>query len=308
MSERPTYAWSYALSWGLTISGGTLAVVSVLAYFLPATMLGAQSAKLLCVFAFAAMVGFSVACANCCAGAAMHAVTAQTASKSYWSTFWPAIGCMFGFCVTTGIGVHLGWALMTQGVASHDLPDARLVNGAAIFIALAKPGMNWIIQGRRGMDKDAADAAEVIENARLDARHKTEIESRNSNVTHLRPKTGRTIAGAAAAASLTLLGAPRDASAEAPQTQQDAHRVSTSDAPEVQTEAPLDAPTVAPQTRSRRSVGRKPTDYETRVCEAKRLLTTQPNMSNRQIAKQTRISPSKVDRLARDMTPLRGVA
>jgi hypothetical protein len=309
VTERPTYFWSYALSIGLTISGGALAVVSVLAYFMPGTLIPADTAKTLCVVAFACMVGFSVACANCTAGAAQHAISA---SKFYPWTFWPALICTLGFCVTTGIGVHLGWSLMTQGIASHELPDARIVTGAAVFIALAKPAMNWIIEGRRGIDRDAADAEQAVENARIEAIRQRDREARPDNVTQLRPKTRRSIVGAAAAASAMLLGGPQDAADAAPQTQLDAPHTDASDAPETHQEtqaaAPASLPQTQPKTQRRGASKRKPTDYETRVSEAKRLLTTQPDVSNREIARRAGVSPSKVDRLVREMTPLRNAA
>lgn len=301
MTERPTYFWSYALSWGLTISGGTLAVVSVLAYFLPETMIAPDVARLLCVFAFAGMVGFSVACANCTAAAAQHAIR----HKFYAATFWPALICTLGFCVTTGIGVHLGWALMTSGLASHDLPDARLVNGAAVFIALAKPAMNWIIEGRRGIDKDAADAAEAIENQRLDAIRREDRDASGSNVTQLRPRTRRTVVGAAAAASALLLGSPHDAAEAAPQTQFDAPHTGASDAAETHA---AEAPPERVRRTSGRTNKRTPPDYETRVLVARELLLTQPSLSNREVARRSRVSPSKIDRLARELTPLREAA
>jgi len=297
LSERPTYLWSYLLSWGLTVSGGTLAVVSVLAYFMPGTIIPPDISRLLCVIAFAGMVGFSVACANCTAAAAQHAISA---SKFYVWTFWPALICTFGFCVTTGIGVHLGWSLMTQGITSHDLPDAMLVNAAAVFIALAKPAMNWIIEGRRGIDRDASDAAEVAENARLDAVRLADIASRSENVTQLRPRLRRNVVGAAAAASALLLSAPHDVAEAAPLTQ--------TDAPETQTQGSDAAPASAPSPARRSAAKRTASSYETRVANARKMLLDEPHLSNREVARRTHVSPSKVDRLARELMPMRNGA
>ena len=308
--ERPTYFWSYALSWGLTISGGALAVVSVLAYFLPETLIAPDAARLLCVLAFAGMVGFSVACANCTAAAAQHALSRKGCFYAW--TFWPALVCTLGFCVTTGIGVHLGWSLMTEGIASHELPDARLVNGAAVFIALAKPGMNWIIEGRKAIDKDASDAAEAVENARLDAIRQADIASRAGNVTQLRPKPRRTTSGAAAIGALALLGAPQDAAEAAPQTQGDppcgTRPDASASAMETHSAAPQDASEPRVRRTPRSASRRTPPDYETRVIVARELLQTQPHLSNREVARRARVSASKVDRLAREMTPLRTAA
>lgn len=289
MTDRPTYVWSYGFSWGLTVSGGTLAVVSVLAYFLPHTLIAPDDAKLLCVIAFAGMVGFSVACANCTAAAAQHAVAR---SRFYPATFWPALVCTLGFCVTTGIGVHLGWTLMTQGIASHDLPDARLVNSAAVFIALAKPAMNWIIEGRRGIDRDDADLAEAAENARFDALRQAERDTRPSNVTHLPPRVRRTASGAAALGALAALGAPHDAAEAAPRAQLEP----ASDAP---SEAPAEAP-AAPQTQP-------DPDPDARRVKAREMIQAAPQtrLSNRAIARETGLSPSTIDRMVRELTPLR---
>ena len=307
--EHRTYVWSYFLSWGLTISGGALAVVSVLAYFLPDTIIKPDAARLLCVIAFAAMVGFSVACANCTAAAAQHAISRQ--GHFYAATFWPAIACTLGFCVTTGIGVHLGWVLMTQGIASHDLPDARLVNGAAVFIALAKPGMNWIIEGRKAIDKDERAEAEAKEDARVKAEaeaRRAETEARAGNVTQLRPKSKRVTAGAAALASLTLMGSPHGAAEAVPQTQSDAPRQTQLDASASPVEKHLATALPPPQTHRKRASRRATPDYETRVAYAKELLLTQPSLSNREVARRAEVSASTADRLARELTPLSNTA
>lgn len=315
MSERPSYRWSYGLSFGLTASGGALAVVSVLAYFMPATLIPTDAARLLCVIAFAAMVGFSVACANCTAAAAQHALSRP--ERFYAWTFWPALICTLGFCVTTGIGVHLGWSLMTRGITSHELPDARIVTGAAVFIALAKPAMNWIIEGRKIIDKDASDAAETVENARLDAIRKAEIEARaQPNVTHLRPRHThvRSVArGAVAIASMIALGDAQDASAAAPQTQAQPAPETQPDAqeeapaPEVETRQQTHMPCLpaAPQTQRRRTSKRTKDDFDARCRQARTLLLQTPAPSNRKVAKATRLSASTVDRIAREVTPLR---
>lgn len=291
MTEPRSYAWSYLLSWGLTISGGALAVVSVLAYFLPASMVDPDATRLLCVIAFAAMVGFSVACANCTAAAAQHAISRR---RKYPAVLWPALLCTLGFCLASGIGVHLGWALMTQGVTAHDLPDAWVVNSAAIFIALAKPAMNWIIEGRKGIDRDDAAEAQIAEDARLDAARQRDRDiAQAHNVTHL-PRTRRVTAGAAAIIAAASLGAPHDAAEAAPLVQ--------TDTPEAtQQEAATDAPTKAPRTRL--------TALEKKRQEATRLLLENvPGRSNRQIAKMTSLSASTIDRIARALSPLEQAA
>lgn len=312
-AERPSYLWSVVCAWALTIAVGALTVAGVLAMFMRLGPDGDAALRTLCVISFAAVAGLALANANNAAAAAMHAMTRGTHWKQWhWPTLLPALICAAGFCLSSVIGVHLGWEIMTRGATHAELPEAPQVLIAAAFLAFAKPAMSWVIEGRRAMDKADADAAEALENTRLDALRQAEIASRNppasDNVTHLRPRQRRTVVGAAAAASALLLGAPHDAAEAAPLTQQDAPTQPASDAPETQPETQAEAPQPAPKTRVSGAAKRKPTDYETRVSEARRLLTTQPDMSNREIARRTGVSPSKVDRLVREMTPLRASA
>ena len=309
MRDRQTYLWSVVCAWALTIAVGSLTVAGVLAMFMRLGPSGDAALRTLCVISFAAVAGLALANANNAAAAAMHAMSRGTHSKDWhWPTLAPALVCAAGFCLSSVIGVHLGWEIMTRGSTHAELPEAPQVLIAAAFLAFAKPAMSWVIEGRRSLDKADADAAEATENARLDALRQAEIASRSDNVTPLRQRNRRNVVGAAAAASALLLGAPHDAAAAAPQTQQDTPTQPASDAPETQPETQSEAPQPTAKTRVSGASKRKPTDYETRVSEARRLLTTQPDMSNREIARRTGVSPSKVDRLVREMTPLRASA
>jgi hypothetical protein len=268
----------------------------VLAMFMRLGADGDAFLRTLCVISFAAVAGLALANANNAASAAMHAMSRGT-HWTHWhfATLVPAVICAVGFCLSSVIGVHLGWEIMTQGVTHAQPPKAEQVLIAAAFLAFAKPAMSWVIEGRRTMDKAEADAAEALENARLDALRQADIASRSPNVTHLPSRVRRTLAGAAAFAL---------AASAASGTQADA-------APQVQEDAPSPTPASDALTHSEYASVETPlasdAAYDARVEEARRLLLS-GGRSNRAIARLTHLSPSKVDRLAREMTPMRSAA
>jgi hypothetical protein len=208
--------------------------------------------------------------------------------------------------------VHLGWTLMTVGLASHALPDARIVLAASVFIALAKPGMNWIIEGRKALDKlDAERAAreQAQELERTRAQDRALAASRDSGGQKTRQR-GTSAAGAwvpkvVAAVAAASLGAPQDAAAEAGPVQpvthsRDASMTQVADASASVDEAP-------PAKRVKRVVRQKQKQqdaYEAARQRAREMLRETHPLSNRAIARETGLSPSTVDRMAREMTPL----
>lgn len=160
------YSASSLCAWGLTLSGAAFGVAGILALFVASPTL-----SFICVFALAAMTAFAVACANFAAAAAMHAVSG--ASRVHWPTFWPSLALTGIFAVGSAGGVHLGWLVLADMAPNPDkLPDAKLVDAAALVLCVAKPAMTWIIEGRKAIDVIAArEAAEKAdeEKRRADA-------------------------------------------------------------------------------------------------------------------------------------------
>ncbi len=222
MIQREPYLLSWGCSWGLTVSVAVLGVAGSVAMFSPDSLLLGVRLDAWCLTAFAAMAALSIACANACAAAAMHAVSRD---HWHWPTLAPALLCAAGFAVASNIAVHLGWSVLAANAARPDLlPDVQLVNNAALFLCFAKPAMAWIIEGRKAMDRTEAGAATKAEDERI----RQELEARSGNVTRFRPKarsTGQALSKVAGNCALGLgaLGAGlggADAQAGAPPTVQ----------------------------------------------------------------------------------------
>lgn len=222
MTQREPYLLSWSCSWGLTVSVAVLGVAGSIAMFSPDSLLFGVRLDAWCLAAFAAMAALSIACANACAAAAMHAVSRD---HWHWPTLAPALLCAAGFAVASNIAVHLGWSVLAADAARPDLlPDVQLVNNAALFLCFAKPAMAWIIEGRKAMDRAEAGAAAKADDERI----RQELEARSANVTRFRPKarsTGHTLSKVAGNCALGLgaLGAGlggTDAQAGAPPTVQ----------------------------------------------------------------------------------------
>lgn len=309
MNPRPSYTWSVVCAWGLTIAVGAMTVSGVLAMFLRPGGGWETHLRTICVWAFAAVAGLALTNANNAAAAAMHAASRSPMNRK---VFWPACVCALGFCFASVIGVHLGWEVMTHDEMRHmKMPEPGAVLAAGAFLAFGKVAMNWIVEGRRMMDKADADAAEASENARLDAIRQADIAARQTqNITPFKTRVQRAVVGGVTAFFGASAEVP-DAPAKAPQEQTDAPRQTHRD-------APADALTQASEThQAARQVVRQAQkkgasarasdapDYEARCTRARQMLAASDAPSNRRIATLTRISPSTVDRLAREMVPLR---
>lgn len=153
--ETRSYAWSTICAWGLTISVAVLGVAGVVAMF----GAGGRQFETACVIAFASMAAFAIAGANNAAAAALHALSCRPVHRA---TLVPAFICAGGFAVASNVGVHLGWAILAASAAHPEqLPDAWVVDAAALFLCFAKPAMSWVIEGRKAMDRDEKIANEA---------------------------------------------------------------------------------------------------------------------------------------------------
>lgn len=290
MTARPSYIWSMACAWALTLAVGALTVSGVLAKFLPAQDAATAPLRVVCVVSFACVAALSLANANNAAYAAQHAASRSGQGK----VFWPAMICAIGFASASVIGVDLGWGVMAHGASPAEMPQTSAVLAAGAFLGFAKIAMSWIIEGRKAMDKADAEEAERLDNARFDARRQADLTNRPAaNVTHFRPGAKRMATGAAALALGAAIGAPHSAAETAPAVQVDAPYPTASEAP----------------VRRAATHPRKPTRiqaaFDARVAQARQMLAEQNRPSNREIARRTHLSASKVDRLAREMIPLR---
>jgi len=154
MSKHGPYVYSSACGWGLTLSGAAFGVSGILALFISSPML-----SVLCVFALASMTAFAVACANFAAAAAMHAASGID-GRIHWPTFWPAVAVTLVFAFGSAGGVHLGWLVLADMAPNPEkLPDVHVVDLAALILCVAKPAMTWIVEGRKAIDKIAANDA-----------------------------------------------------------------------------------------------------------------------------------------------------
>ena len=297
----PAYLFSICASWGLTASGGLLAVVGVVAAFMPPEVMDANLTRSLCVWGFAGMTGFAVACGQCAAAAAMHACERGRFVKV---VFWPALVCVIGFAVASGIGIHLGWSILAHGSAVKALPADWIVNCAAAFVALAKPSMSWIIQGRKGIDALDAEARDREEEARLEAARQRDREATIANAPNVTALRQKRVSGAAAAASFFALAAPGGASEAAPVVQHEAPQMTQ---PDARNEAPREAPNAAPRAAPKTRVTKQDKMRQAvMLAVLQRGAASEP--SNRAIAERLGCSASTVDRAVKAMTPLQGAA
>jgi hypothetical protein len=339
MHASQRYIWSTFCAWALTAAEGILAVSGVLAMFIRLDEASGAALRNLCVISFAAVFFFALMNANNAAAAAMHAASR---ARTNWGVFVLAVICASGYCIAGVIGVDLSWQMMTQGVVEVHLPETPFVLAAALFLAVGKALMAAVIEGRRAMDRAEAQAAEASENTRLDALRVAEMNARASNVTQLGPHRARRPAATSGAAALAVLGAfaaPQDASVAAP-APTSPQTSAFSSASIANAEAPPEGGSATPGAKSARietraaprasgasahedaspqrsrgvrgATARGPrranADYELRVSQALEMLQRQPRLSNRQIAKRTGLSPSSVDRLARQMQLARSCA
>lgn len=276
MREPPNYFWATLFSWVLTGSGAALACAGTLAFFLEAE---APQLRAICVAAFAVMVSAAVACANTSAAAAMHALSN---GRRHWAMFWAAIILTAGFCGVTGLGVDLGWLLMTDQLTHRALPEHRFVVAAAAFVAISKPGTAWLIEGRRALDRTDAEHRSAAEEAALEAARQRDREAALSapNVRRFKPRSAA--GGAMALGFAAAIGPPHEATAAPPQVQLDEPAPPHSEAP------------ARRRAKKQRGGGDR--------AEAARLLQ-EGRLSNRAIAALTGLSRSTIDRLAKMMLP-----
>jgi len=214
MTAEPTrYTWSVFCTWGLTLCVAALTIAGVLAMFLDLDAQAAAEIRNFCVIAFAGVAAFALASANNAAAAAMHAISE---GKTDWPTLGPSVFCTVGFCLVSVAGVHMGWEIMAASVGpGHTLPDVWMVDLAGLYLAVAKPAMSWVIEGRRQMDKKEAKAPEAappaIESDRPAALDSQGGRGSNPSPPRPRPKLVETASKVAAGALAATTPAMADA-------------------------------------------------------------------------------------------------
>jgi len=210
------FRWSNLFSFTLPASAAAMLIAGVLAWrpeFVPAGF--ADLARTVCLVAFAVLGASAIGAASCMFS---HASAARAAGKAWRHVMVPALLFGAGFALASAIGVHIGWEVLTKpNLASMSLPSSGVVVAASLFLALGKPMLAWVVEGRRQIAQAAANA-EIAE-AKAEAK---ERETRDSEERKLRLVGGGTAMAIGAAAALAGAGSPPPAPMEYPthETQQ----------------------------------------------------------------------------------------
>lgn len=155
--------WANRFVWGLVLSTAALAVAGIAAMFLdlPAEWVGRLEA--VCVIALACVAGFALGVANS-AAAAMRSLAGD---KETIAAFWLALVVAGLTGLVSLVGVHIGWAVLTD--APQQLPSWEAVDAAGLGLAFVKPAMSYVIAACRDKELQERARAEAAERARLDA-------------------------------------------------------------------------------------------------------------------------------------------
>ena len=174
MSPKP-YPWSVRSSAGLVVSVGTMLVSGVLLLFLPISDAWRDALRTACALGLAGMGLCALICAQC---AAAHA-QAGWEGRRLLSLCLPGLTLAIGLALTSMVGVHLGWQVLTLG-APETLPSSAQITGASLFLALSKPAMSWLVAGRLAIDRDRErrEDREAIDLAREREQRANEADAR----------------------------------------------------------------------------------------------------------------------------------
>lgn len=231
-------------------------------------------------------------------GTNMMAIWARTLTWKAWPS---VIGCIVAMIVF-GLFSHESLRHAWGEAAERGYVDPASPLSVALLLALpfAEPFVFWIRQLLWERWRAAHAAEQREEEARLEAARQRDRDAAISNAANVTTLPKKRLTGAAAAASMLVLGGPHGASEAAPVTQADAPQTTHHEAPHF---IPADAPQEAPQKQPKGAPKTRVTKQDKMRQEAHRLLL-QGGASNRQIAAATGLSPSTVDRMAKVMTPL----
>lgn len=166
-------------------------------------------------------IGLSAACALCLLiSNAMAANAPIVFSGGKWLSGLICVGCFVGGGLISMNAMHLGWEVFKTVInGRYTLPSDQQMNFAFLFVAFAKPGINWVIHAmeeikwnRKVAEEDKERGIRERREERLmesetRAKRNLEAESRRRGI-HVVPK----VAMAAAAAT----GIPGIAAAESP--------------------------------------------------------------------------------------------
>ncbi len=166
-------------------------------------------------------IGLSAACALCLLiSNAMAANAPVVISEGKWLSGLICVGCFVGGGLISMNAMHLGWEVFKTLIDNrYTLPSDQQMNFAFLFVAFAKPGINWVIHAMEEIkwnrklaeeDKEREDRnrrADRLAESEGRVKRSQEAESRRRGI-HVVPK----VAMAAAAAA----GIPGIAAAESP--------------------------------------------------------------------------------------------
>jgi hypothetical protein len=195
---------------------GVAVLMCAVGFVAPAYNLESGTVDWLAVFVG---VGLSAACALCLLiSNAMAANAPVVITEGKWLSGLICVACFVGGGLISMNAMHLGWEVFKTVIAGrYTLPSDPQMNFAFLFVAFAKPGINWVIHAMEEIkwnrkvaedDKMRAEAerrADRMAESEGRAKRNLEAESRRRGI-HVVPK----VALAAAAAT----GIPAAAAAE----------------------------------------------------------------------------------------------
>lgn len=197
---------------------GVAVLMCAVGFVAPAYNLESGAVDWLAVFVG---VGLSAACALCLLiSNAMAANAPVVFSGGKWLSGLICVGCFIGGGLISMNAMHLGWEVFKTVInGRYTLPSDPQMNFAFLFVAFAKPGINWVIHAMEEIkwnrkvveeDKEREERnrrADRLAESETREKRRLEAESRRRGI-HVVPK----VAMAAVAAS----GIPSMAAAESP--------------------------------------------------------------------------------------------
>ena len=201
------YRWSAWSAAGLVVSVGTMLVSGVLLLFLPVSDAWRDALRTACTLGVAGMGLCALIAAQC---AASHAHAGWEARR-WLSLCLPGLALMIGLALTSMVGVHLGWQVLTLG-APEALPSSAQITAASLFLALSKPAMSWLVAARRSVDREreAQEQRETINLAREREQRAQEAEERRRALRSVGVAGAAGLALAAGGLTVSEIAAPTE--------------------------------------------------------------------------------------------------
>lgn len=166
-------------------------------------------------------IGLSAACALCLLiSNAMAANAPVVISEGKWLSGLICVGCFVGGGLISMNAMHLGWEVFKTVINQrYTLPSDQQMNFAFLFVAFAKPGINWVIHAMEEIKWNRKIAEEDKERGIRERREERLMESENRTRRNLEAESRRKqfrVASTTALAAAAVTGIPASAHAESP--------------------------------------------------------------------------------------------